>query len=423
MNMRTNVIVLALVLMISLIGCGRSGLPTLPAIDTIKVPHGSNNDSGGYIPWGFWDLTIQRDGSYAEVVPNRSSNDTTYMWGYHMNVVKFLEVDPCTNCLSISNIHLLPNSDVSVDISLRHPFMDARFTGFDVRGIIMFPASQYWPDNGMREKLGLEPFDYWRLRIANHEHGDAELMNPDGWTNVWASEEGTCEYESLYYWYKRFMPIDLPIFRYYQGKFASGEHLSTLSAFKRYYSTEVRHMFEVGHAVTRTYIIRPPATGPIMASYAVYAHWYPADNVPVINPAVDFPPEANSPLPYEFYITQDSPLDVDNPDLQEEHDKVHWHIKTWSIEYKYWTASGLDFLGQGTGGGMVPHPSGEPDDYVPTNLAYFWYNPYLNDGDAVTAPMLLILNVRNPKDMPPNIEIGKEIYIAQLEYAAIDGVW
>jgi hypothetical protein len=210
---------------------------------------------------------------------------------------------------------------------------------------------------------------------------------------------------------------------YYPGKFASGENLSTLSAFKRYYSTEVRHMFEVGHAVTRTYIIRPPATGPIMASYAVYAHWYPAVNIPVINPAVDFPPEANSPLPYEFYITQDSPLDFDNPDETAEKEKVHWHIKTWDIEYKYWTGSGLDFAGEGTGGGMSPHPSGEPDDYMPDNLSYFNCYPALPDAFPGTLPMILIFRVRNPKDFVPNISVGEEIYIAQLEYAAIDGVW
>jgi hypothetical protein len=339
-----------------------------------------------------------------------------------MNVVKLLEVSPCTNCLNIGNIHLLPNGDVSVDISLRHPYMDARYTGFDVRGIIMFPASQYIPDNDIRQKMGFPPWDIWLVRIANHEYGDAELMNPDGWTNAWASEEGSGSFD--YHWYQGYAPDkDLPIFQYFPGKFSSGENLSTLSAYKRYHSTEVRHMFEVGHAVTGTYVIRPPATGPIMASYAVYAHWYPADNVPVIDPAVDFPPEANSPLPYEFYITQDSPLDYDAP-CEVNLEKIHWHIKTWSIGSEYWAGSTRDFGWEGgTGGILKPHPCGEPDDYIGTVVDYIGGYSFIPDAYPGTWPWLFSLGVKNPKDTYPNAYVGFELYLVQLEYAPLDGVW
>jgi len=150
-------------------------------------------------------------------------------------------------------------------------------------------------------------------------------MNPDGWTNAWSSEEGTWCWN--YNWYQEFKPDDLPIFQYYPGKIASGENLSTLSAFKRYHSTEDRHMFEVGKTVTQTFIIRPPESGPILASYAIYAHWFPADVIPVVDPATDFPPEANSPLPYEFYVIQDELIDPDAPDMVNS-ERVRWRIKT-----------------------------------------------------------------------------------------------
>jgi hypothetical protein len=412
--------VVYMTLVVLLIGCTGNAIVTVPSTDAAQIATESESQIGGYIPWGFWDLEIGRDGSYADIMPVRSAADVR--WGYHMNVVKLLEVSPCTNCLNIGNIHLLPNGDVSVDISLRHPYMDARYTGFDVRGIIMFPASQYYPDNDIRELMGLPPYDDWKLRIANHEFGDAELMNPDGWTNAWASEEGPGSFD--YFWYQGYAPDkDLPIFQYFPGKFSSGENLSTLSAYKRYHSTEVRHMFEVGHAVTHTYIIRPPTTGPIEASYAVYAHWYPADNVPVIDPAVDFPPEANSPLPYEFFITQDSPLDFDNPDEKKESEKIHWHIKTWSIDNEYWAGSTRDYgFDGGTGGPVTPHPSGEPDDYE-ASAVYFGSYPDIPDAFPGTWPWLFSLGVKNPKDTYPNTYVGFELYIAQLEYAAWDGVW
>ena len=67
-------------------------------------------------------------------------------------------------------------------------------------------------------------------------------------------------------------------------------------------------MFEAGATVSRTFIIRPPDQRADQASYSVYAHWWPATNIPVVDPETDFPPEANSALPYEFYITQDAPL-------------------------------------------------------------------------------------------------------------------
>jgi hypothetical protein len=113
-------------------------------------------DYGTNIPWGYYDLEIARDGSYAHIIPNRTVN---WRWGIHLNAVKLLEQDPCTKCISTSNVHKLPNGDVSVDITITHPYKNPMYTGFDVRGIIMFPASQYIPDQELREKAGIGYLD------------------------------------------------------------------------------------------------------------------------------------------------------------------------------------------------------------------------------------------------------------------------
>jgi len=414
--------VTALLLFIVFSGCSSPEPISAPIPDLDGPLARDSADLTGYYPWGFWDFQIARDGSSYEVVPNRSANSE--MWGYHMNVVKFLEVSPCDTCLKIGDIELLPNGDVSVDITLRHPFMDRKYTGFDVRGIVMFPASQYYPDDNIRELIGLNPYDNgWKLRIANHDYGDAELVNADGWTVAWSSEEGPGWWDHS--WYDRYAPdTEMPIFRYYPGIFSSGENLSTLSAFKRFHSTDVRHMFEVGQSVTETYIIRPPAQGLIKASYAVYAHWFPPTNVPVIDPATDFPPEANSPLPYEFYVTQDAPLDPDNLNEQEVSQHVHWHIKTWSIDNTNWKASSTDLTYSGgvTGGMPIPHESGETDDYYVIGF-YLGLYPLIPDAMPGTWPILCNLGVFNPNDQYQNSYIGQDTYIAKFEYSEIDGEW
>jgi len=185
-EVRIYFVLLALVITL-IIGCQGVEPVTAPVTEQNVSASAVNYDWGGYYPWGHYNLEIARDGSYSEVTPIRTADE---MWGYHMNVVKLLEVSPCTNCVTLSNIHTLTNGDVSVDNSIKYPFYDKRYTGFDVRGIIMFPASQYFPDDNIRALMGFDPWPGpWRLRIANHEYGDAELMNPDGWTVAWSSEE------------------------------------------------------------------------------------------------------------------------------------------------------------------------------------------------------------------------------------------
>ncbi len=414
--LRTTYLAWILIGLIS-VGCAQGHLkdPLQPGYtpNQAEVKQGEMRpEIGEFKLWGFYDLMIARDGSFCSVVPNRTA---TADWGYHFNVVRLLESSPCTNCLNLSNIYLLPNGDLSVDISIRHPFVNPQYTGFDVRGIIMFPASQYVPDNDLLALAGFDPLE-WHNRFSSHQKGDAELMNPDAWTTLWAPDgPWHNDYDVPYSGY--------PIQNYYPGKFASGANLGTINAYRHFWSNDNRHMFEVGKTVARTYIIRPPADGPIEASYAIYAHWDEPLKTPVTDPATDFGPEANSPIPYEFWVTQDSVIDPDAPN-EEQAKHIHWHVKSWTIGPEHWRLPYVDLLGPyggSCGGDAKPHPSGLPDDY--TNGAfntkgYEWVPDWL-PGEW---PYIFAIRIENPKK-PWWLPIAHDFYIADIAIEAPDGEW
>lgn len=405
-----------------MLGCSNSQINQItgPSMsnesEVLEVPAGSVIDYGENILWGYYGIEIASDGSYADIIPNRSIN---WRWGIHLNALKFLESDPCTTCVSTSNVQKLPNGDVSVDVSITHPFKDPAFTGFDVRGIIMFPGSQVIPDEKLRELAGLPPLvTGLKARWATHLKGDAELMNTDGYTSAFSPDEMHDSWITEDPW--ELGIDDLPIFGYYPGIFASGQNISTIHGYKHFWSNEIRHMFEVNKTVTRTYIIRPPSAGPIEASYAVYAHWFEPDVVPVVNPAEDFPPQANSPLPYEFWVTQDEPIDPDK-DGFEQSSHLHWHIKTWQqFNLKYWLGSQMDVMYKNTLGADFMHQStGDPDDYRATDFETTGYEK-IPGGLPGKWPYLLSFEVHDPdgKFAPP---IAVEKFIFYIDIAESDG--
>ncbi len=419
---------LALLLMTSLVfvGCGRGGDAVAPATDSANAQDSGISSlhddlrSGCYLNWGEYKLEIARDGSYGFVTPSRSAMESH--WGVHLNAVKLLEVHPCTDCIELSNIHVLHNGDVSVDVTLRHPWpayppVNKFCTGFDVRGIILFPSSQYTPDPELRKQAGQAPLppDYWLHRFSSHEKGDAELMNPDGWTRIWAPDLDD---------YNTVVDEGLPIFQYYEGKWAAGENLGTINAFKYYWTNENRHMFEVGRSATRTYVIRPPDEGPIQASYIVYAHWALPTRQPVVDPATDFPVEANSPMPYEFWITQDAPVDFDDPD-EEQGLPLRWHVKTWPPFEDYnrlwfFSIANLIMPGIQTGIHIEPHPNGGEDDYF---ADAFGPDCYKRIPDALPGEWTYIFRVcvKHPTYPDYGRAVGEQFYITKIYIDSYEG--
>jgi len=413
----TALCLVVVALLVEALSCAMGDHPTAPGLDPMPqaaVEPARDQASGRYVDWGTYNIEIASDASCVRVVPERSASGK---YGIHLNATKLLEAGPCYDCLSTGNLQLLPNGDVSIDISITHPYSDARYTGFDVRGIIMFPASQDFPDVELRKAAGWDDnYGGYVIRIASNEKGDAELMNPDGWTTIWSPDV-----EELWHSWDQIEEGDYPILKYYPGKYASGDNLSVISPFRRFHSNETRHMFEVGKTVTRTYIIRPPASGPIRASYAICAHWAPATNIPVTDPAADFPPEANSPTPYEFTITQDEPIDPD--DISWESAKhLHYHIKAWNSNLSSWVVTLLD-IGciSNPGGQFEPYPGGQTDEYYfPGFTALPWENiPGCLPNDCL---YVVRLEMRDPEHVWwPAIPLGTDFYIFKISIEASDG--
>jgi len=421
-------------LLLAVIGCasgsGNNSIipsPTSSDLRQISNPDPSLTD-GRWGCWGIYDLEIACDGSYVNVAPDRSAS---VRWGYHLNAVKFLEEHPCTDCFRTSNLHVLPNGDVSIDVTLEHPWPDTEenryCTGFDVRGVVMFRASQYMPDNELRIRAGMEPWNGpWHHRYSSIEKGDPELVNLDGWTSIWAPD----------YIFKDFdLEEGLPIYEYYPGKYATGADLGTINGYKHFWTNETRHMFEAGKSATRTYIIHPPAQGSVIeASYAIYAHWAPPSVIPVNNPAEDFPPQANSSLPYELQVYQTRPLDPDATDSDYNGPFIRWHVKTWSIGYERWYGSVTDILFQcSIGQPMFPVPGGEPDEYWPVwepddipGLNIDGYRA-LNEQEPDTFPgkwpYIMAVKVFDPEDRQNGHRLSAEYFIAQIEFEESDGEW
>jgi hypothetical protein len=412
-----------IIMLLGLQSCAYSTLiePVIVAPNNLSGTSDMNSaqsaDNGRFLAWGLYNLEIARDGSSASVSRNRNAASD---WGVHVNAVKLLEKAPCTDCLTTGNIHLTPDGNVSIDISITHPYETALYTGFDVRGILMFPSSQYFPDDELRNQGGLPPWgvggnNEWKERFSSTNKGDAVLVNAEGWTKVWAPDTD---------WYGFKVDKGFPIFGYYAGKFASGDTLGTLNPFRRFHTTETRHMFEIGNMVTETYIIRPPATGPIKASYAVYAHWAPPKIWPVTDPANDFGPEANSPMPYEFWVTQDSPID---PDWSESGqvgagEPIHIHMKNWVKTNECWLGSLYDLTYEcSVSETFKPHPEGKPDDYQLDGFCTKGYQ-LIPNGLPGEWPYLLRVEIHKDSSLT-GLPIGEDYYIFNVAIDKPDGKW
>ncbi len=217
--------------------------------------------------WGFWKVSIGDDGQ-AEVVYQHST-------AMHFNVIRLLEVNPCTNCLTLSNIHFYPDNEIEVDLSLKHPFPGAdKFSGFDVRGIFITNSDYTFPASGRSVSLG---------------NGNPLLMNPDGYTalfNPTDFPEGVAPF---------------PMLGYIKGKYCKSDVLTaTLNPFIAYKKEAPRRIFYCGEGSTETLRIYSENL-PFEFGYAVDANWVPVDGQ-VTDPVNDFPPEANAIEAYELNV-------------------------------------------------------------------------------------------------------------------------
>jgi hypothetical protein len=249
------------------LGCAKGGTvsPTLPADNGSLSVQQAAFRSNRHV-WGLWEINISADHQSAEIVPAR-------MGEMHLNVVRMLEVSPCKNCLTIENIHPAGANELEADLRLQHPYPGLlKYTGFDVRGIFIAQTDFTFPVSDRKIAWG---------------DGVPRMLNPDGYTSLFNPTE--------------YPPTTPAALGYIAGKKATGGDLTaTLNPFLAYRRDAERRMFEAGGSETRTVRLHVPA-GPIHFGYAIDACW---EFVPheIVDPLVDFPPDANCLEAYKINI-------------------------------------------------------------------------------------------------------------------------
>ena len=276
----------ALIILLALAGCatGNSITPTLDISDDQQTTAAvSVNDNR--MLWGEWTFYFSEAHDQVDVVPKRAGR-------FHLNALKFLE-EYCTDCLKITNIKNNGDSTIDLTVRISHPFHGhPEFTGFDVKGILMFEGS--WTNEGYYQWLPYpDPF-----RVSWRELGDPQLMNADGYTLRWSPSYDSGQTQ--------------PIFNYWHGKYANGTPAANLNGFLDFYTDENRHMFRDDGIVSRTYTIWLPPGEPVIAGYAVEACWELPLITPVTNPVEDFPLTANQVEAYDFYFNANNGNPVDH---------------------------------------------------------------------------------------------------------------
>jgi len=270
---------LHLLLILFVVGCSTGTRDPVQPDPGTKIPinlKAPSQINDNHMLWGEYNLFFNNDHTSVDVVPKRQGR-------LHLNALKFLE-EYCTDCIKVTGIHNNGDGTINLTVQITHPFPDnPEYTGFDVKGIIMFNGSYdvFW------QSYYIYPF-YEHFHISWKEAGDAELLNPDGYTPRWnpAWDSGS----------------SMPIYNYWPGKYSNGTPSANLNAFINYYTDENRHMFRVNGKVSRTYHIWLPP-GPLAVGYAVEACWEPPVNMPVTDPLNDFPYSANQPEPYFAELT------------------------------------------------------------------------------------------------------------------------
>jgi len=276
---RTNLILMIMVItgIFCMYGCSGSDSPVLPdtyiegPANTASQYNLSENDR--YL-WALGEAEFNTDTGQIELIPARDSQ-------IHYNILTFLENGPCFNCIQITNTEELGSvPGWAFDIRITHPFDDPRFTGFDVRMVLIFRATWHW--------------EYSEIYMSNLASGNPELINADGMT---------CLYQS---WTEGMGPMGLQ--GYQAGNWATEYYPgSDLNGFVRYesdFTDNTRNAFLAGDSVTNTLEIQFPPDFPTVwrLGYAVDASYAPPAGTG--EDLSDFPPEANCPEPYDIVISK-----------------------------------------------------------------------------------------------------------------------
>ncbi len=250
--------------------------------------------------WGTYRCLVSADHQSLQLIPARTSS-------LHLNMNPFVEGEQCPNCLSIGKPQLQPDGTIKLKVWLRHPYPNLPvYTGFDVRGIVVFKATDYmWTYNYC---IASGPSAAWMIDISpnlnysDQDKGGTTLLNPDGYTFYLNP--------LITYIQEPYQQDPPPILNYSKGEFAYGEPDCTVNPYILFSDGSQRRMFKVNDFMVRTYHIKPPE-GEFEFGYVVSACWAQPTTQPVTNPETDFPVEANCEDPINITVEQLQPMSYD----------------------------------------------------------------------------------------------------------------
>jgi hypothetical protein len=262
-------------------GSGDSSNPVMPddpePSPAAMIENSGSSDSLNHMLLDYYLIHIDAsdpDDIQAEMVPVR-------LGALHLNILKLLETGICTDCFKLVGLNIPEPGILDVDIMITHPFDDLKFTIFDVRGIMMFNGSQVFPASG--------------LKMSNSSIGNGELLNAEGYTQLYKGSTLGQAGDFL---------------TYYKGKFATPSIPNAdLNGFIRHITnspSNTRNALYPADSVTQMYSLALPS-GPFVFGYAVDASWDIPTADPVTDPMTQFPVTANCLEPWKLNV-QEEPI-------------------------------------------------------------------------------------------------------------------
>lgn len=266
------------VIILFLVGCKGGGDPIQSSTGSTTITRTQDSGSApNRFFVGLWTVSISADRETIEILPDRSGM-------MHFNVTELLEVWPCDICLRITDLELLEDNVVQMDITLEHPVpsdLKHKLPGFDVRGILITGSDYTFPESGRKIAWGDESIRH---------------LNPDGYTTLFNPTE--------------FPETDPSFLGYIEGLYAPGGNLSaTLNPFTAYNQNNARRIFYYFDTSTRTVRWYFPE-GPVEFGYVIDACW--AKPIKDAGPVTErFPDKANCLEAYsiEAFIESDNDLE------------------------------------------------------------------------------------------------------------------
>ena len=257
-----------------MVGCSRESTPVSPVYEpeTMRAIESEH----GRVLWGWYDMYVSDDHSSVTVVPARGTM-------FHFNALGLLETFGSDN-LEVASWMQHTDGSITAAIKITHPLEPSAtlHTGFDVRGIVMLPHENEFPE--------------LQARTPGVRVGQNALLNPDGYTRRWnPTEYGTIA--------KPFGYHDGMMIQPGKGALCT----STVNPYVAFFTTAYRRYFSPGISDERHYKLsfRP---GAMHFAYAVDASWGQPDDVDgngnPWNVPGSFPLTCNSTEPYLFLVKE-----------------------------------------------------------------------------------------------------------------------